>query len=399
MVSDIQAPIARRGFLVGGSSLLGISLLPGRAHSMDVPKDAILDRMKQSGIPGLAVGIAHRGRLLSARGYGMADIAAGRPVTARTMFHIASITKTITAAAIMMLVDQGRIALDEPVAPHLDFKLAGPRSDEMSFRHLLMHTSGISDAHYYEVDFREPGRDSDMALDKFVRDYLAPGGEQYRPENLARAPGELWDYSNVGYALLGLLANRVTGQDMREFTRAHLFEPLGLKDISWTIKGTPEARRAIPYDMTDGKYEPVELVGFPDWPAGMIRASVADLTLLMASISNKGSGRGSHPIQPASIAEMFEIQKPAGLAEWLTGQGLGWQQSRLEGIPRVNHWGGDPGVFTMAYVDPETEAVVVLLSNASTTAETRQALTEIAALSLSVASAEHALAGSQTRNG
>lgn len=372
----------RRDLLGGAAAGLALSILSSGARAAGDLDDLVREQMAAARIPGLALGIACEGKVRFARGYGFADIAQRRPVTTRTMFHIASITKTITAAAVMLLAEHGRIALDEPVAPHLDFAIAGRHAAAITFRHLLMHTSGISDAVYYQTDFRTPGTDAATTLEVLLRSYLARGGRYTGPGNVAQVPGTHWDYSNVGYGLLGHLAGRIAGKDMRDFTRERLFRPLGLRHIAWTIADTPARLRATPYDLVDGALRPVQPVGFPDWPTGMIRASVNDLTLLVAAAANGGTANGTRLLGAASNAEMLAMRKPPGLADWLTGQGLGWQQSVLDGVPRANHWGGDPGVFTMAYLDPDRRVGVVLLSNLSVTPQSRDALKVIAARAL-----------------
>ena len=381
MTRSAVQEMSRRGLIAGLGA--GAAILRGRpARAAALANDFVVARMQDARIPGLAVGLAKEGRVVSARGYGFADLERQRPATAETMFHIASITKTVTASAVMVLVDEGRIALDEPVAPHLDFPIAGDPGRAITFRHLLTHTSGISDAVYYSIDFRRPGADAEMSLEALLRDYLAPGGRHTGSGNVAHPPGARWDYSNIGYALLGRLAGQVAGQDMRGLARRRLFSPLGLSRMAWTLAETPERLRATPYDVVDGKLTPTAPVGFPDWPAGMLRASVGDLTRLVAAAANGGSAGGVRVLSSKAAAEMLTLQAPAGLPDWLTGQGLGWQQSLLDGAPRINHWGGDPGVFTMAYVAPEHRSAVVLLSNVSATAESRAALKAIAAWAL-----------------
>ena len=379
--------MTRRSVIAGAGAGLALMLAPSGARATENFDASIRRRMAAAQIPGLALGIACEGEIRFARGYGFADLERRRPVTTDTMFHIASITKTITALGLMLLVEQSRIALDEPVAPHLDFAIAGMHAEAITFRHLLMHTSGISDDVYYQVDFRTPGADAGMTLETLLRSYLTRGGRYAGAGNVRREPGAYWDYSNVGYALAGYLAGRIAGKDMRAFTRERLFRPLGLRHIAWTLADTPVGLRATPYDLVDEVPTPVRPVGFPDWPAGMIRASVSDLTLLAGAVANGGAVGQRRLLRSAGNAEMLTIRKPAGLPDWLTGQGLGWQQSLLDGRPRINHWGGDPGVFTMAYLDPDRRTAVVVLSNMSATPQSRDALKAIAAQALDSVSA------------
>lgn len=114
----------------------------------------------------------------------------------------------------------------------------------------------------------------------------------------------------------------------------------------------------------------------------MIRASVSDVALLAAVVANGGVARKKRLLSSAGCAEMLAMRMPAGMPNWLTGQGLGWQQSLLGGVPRINHWGGDPGVLTMVYLDPDRSAAVVVLCNTSGTPKCRDALKAIVAQSL-----------------
>ena len=338
----------------------------------------IAAQMKLGGIRGLSAAAARHGHTVYARGHGFADLARSRRVTDQTMFHIASITKTVTATAVMQLAGQGKLALDAPVSSHLDFPLVHPRFPDrpITFRQLLTHTSGISDARYYEVDFRSLGKDAVQPLGDFLRQYLAPGGRHYGADQcFAAAPGAAWDYSNVGYALLGYVAGRIGGRDMRTLTQERIFAPLGMRRTSWTLGGTPVALRTTPYEMEDGRLKAVQPVGFPDWPAGMIRASAGDMVRFAGAAANAGGSILPAPLQ----AEMLAMTRPTGLPDWLTGQGLGWQESRLGGAPLPNHWGGDPGVFTVAYLDPARHTAAVVLTNTSATAASKAAVQAIVA--------------------
>ncbi len=377
--------LPRRRFLALGLATIA---LPALAKVSD-PKastrqlDAFIrSEMRRAQIPGMAVGFAQGGVVRFTKGYGFADLARRRVVTTDTLFHIASVTKTVTATAVMRLVEAGKIHLDDSVAEHLDFALVNPHhaAAAITFRQLLMHTSSISDAKYYEVDFRQRGRDSTIALGDFLKDYLAVGGRHYSAEGcFSKAlPGGAWEYSNVGYGLLGYLASRIGGVDMREQTRQQIFLPLDMPHTSWTIAGTPAARRATPYELVEGKLKPVEIVGFPDWSTGMLRSSVAEFTRFVAAAANGGSTSQVQILSKAAQAEMLDMRTPPELPTWMTGQGLGWMASNLDGKSRPNHWGGDPGVFTAVYLDPANTSGVVIFTNMSVTEESKTAVKNIA---------------------
>ncbi len=383
------ARIGRRGFCALGLAALAPTAGWAAPTSSDPGLDAfVAAQMLRAGIPGLAAGVARDGQLRLARGYGFADLASRRPVTVDTMFHIASITKTVTATAIMRLAQAGKLDLDQPVAPHLDFPLINPRDPgaQVTFRHLLTHTSGISDARYYEIDFRTRGVDASLSVGDLLKGYLVPGGQTYSAEACyAAAPGAAWDYSNVGFGLLGYLADRIGGEDMRRQTRRDIFAPLGMRHTSWTLAGTPQALRATPYDLVDGAVTAVEPVGSPDWSSSMMRCSITDITRFAGASANGGKFGGVRILSAASQAQMLDMQTPPALPDWLTGQGLGWQASKLNGMARPNHWGGDPGVFTAAYLDPASRSAVVVLTNLSVTDDSKAALRAIASRLLEAA--------------
>lgn len=373
--------INRRMLMAGAvASVAAPVLASGRR---DPPLDAFLHAQLRAGaIPGMAVGIARQGKVVFTRGYGFADLARRRRVTVDTMFHLASVTKTVTATAIMMLADAGKIVLDAPANRYLDFDVVNPRypSVAITVRQLLMHLSSISDETYYKVDFRTSGSDATQPLGAFLKDYLVPGGAHYSATGSfsASAPGTGYDYCNVGYGLLGYLAGRVAGEDLRTFTQRRMFSPLGMRAVSWTIAGVPAALKATPYDMVDDRVVPVEPVGFPDWPAGMLRASIAAFMPFVAASANGGAAGATHILSAPAEAQMLAMHTPPGLPAWLTGQGLGWAESKLGASRRINHWGGDPGVFTAVYLDPASTTGVAIFTNMSASSASRTAVKAIA---------------------
>ncbi|ATQ43035.1 serine hydrolase domain-containing protein [Caulobacter mirabilis] len=376
--------VDRRGFLAGGLACATPGVALARTSATDALDRFVTGEMAQAGIPGLALGLARNGAVRLARGYGFADLERRRRATVDTLFHIASVTKVVTATAVMRLAEAGRLDLDGPVAPHLDFPLANPAHPDrpITFRQLLSHTSSLSDARYYEIDFRVLGADAPKPLGEMLRGYLTPGGAHYSPKRCfsAAAPGEAWDYCNVGYGLLGYLAGRIGGEDMRERTQREIFDRLGAGGVAWRLADAPERLRATPYDLVDGKRVATAPVGLPDWPAGNLRASIAGFTRFVAACANDGAtADGVRILGAETMAEMRRPAKPPSLPTWLSGQALGWMESPLAGRPLLNHWGGDPGVFTAAYVDPASRLGVAIFTNLSAVDPARAAIKAIAA--------------------
>lgn len=183
--------------------------------------------MKERGIPGVALAISRRGRIVTQRAYGLASVQNDAPVTPRTRFAIASITKPITAVGIMLLVEDGKLDLEAPVSRYLtDAPLEWRR---MTVKHLLNHTSGMPglDAGWSQRT-KQQGYDLVRSLS---RDRSAE--QEYklaRRDPLLFQPGTNWTYSDVGYFLLGVITERVSGMPWRDFVRRRIFTPLGMTD-------------------------------------------------------------------------------------------------------------------------------------------------------------------------
>ncbi len=181
---------------------------------------AVADWRSRTGSPAVSVAVLWPGGRIWHRSIGIADAYHDRPVTDRTAFPYASVTKTFTAAIILQLVDEGRLYLDELVAPLLPDAGLHPR---MTVRHLLDHTSGLPD--FFRVTGIEPALNADTRKVWTVEDTLAFGQKDRVP------PDTFWRYSNTGYVYLGLLAERITGVPWAQLVRERLLDPLDLDTV------------------------------------------------------------------------------------------------------------------------------------------------------------------------
>lgn len=224
--------------------LASTALLAGCATSGDriAHVEAVM-RDYAGNVPGASVLVMHDGRPVVRRGFGRADLEAGAAATPSTNYRLASVSKQFTAAAILLLAEDGRLDLDDPVRAWLPSlpAAAGP----VTIRHLLTHTSGLVD--YEDVI---PGsmtwqlRDADVLklLESQDRTYFAPGSG-YR-------------YSNSGYALLALIVERASGRDYPGFLRERIFLPLGMANtLAYVREGPPVPHRAWGYSLVDGQWQ------------------------------------------------------------------------------------------------------------------------------------------------
>ena len=199
----------------------------------------------QRPLAGLAVGIVRDGRFESFAGLGSADGAAGTPVTPETVFRIGSITKTMTALAVMQLVEEGGIALDDPVAEHLRaFRLVPPAgAPQPTIRHLLTHTGGFGELRGWS-DLARPTIGLAGKVDAPAR---ALAG-YYRGGLRAELPaGRKWAYANHAFAALGQLLEDVVGEAHAERIRARVFEPLGMRHSDVLRTDRVRGRLAVGY--------------------------------------------------------------------------------------------------------------------------------------------------------
>ena len=303
------------------------------------------------------------GRTVFSAGYGYADVEKARRVTPDTVFQIASVSKTVTATALMQLWEAGAFKLDDPIAPHLDFKVVHPTFPDVpiTFRHLFTHTSGISDAVYDDLDFSTGDLPS---LRDFLTAYLAPGGKYYDAAKCYSdaKPGTAWSYSNVGAALLGYLGARLSGKPFDVFTRERIFTPLGMHDTSWRYEGVSDDRLAQPYDFVDGRFKRLPRTRYPDWPAGLLCTTANDFAKFLSSYTQ------ATLLKPETIKTMFTpdpvVMNPKSPS---LRQGLIWELAPMGGSTIALHPGGDPGASTLAAIGVTHKAAALCFTNITPT--------------------------------
>ncbi len=329
-------------------------------------------RMSTAGVPGLAVALVERDRTVFQGGYGFADIDTDRRVSARTVFHIASISKIVLGTALMMLHEDGRFKLDDSISEFLGFPVRNPYfpGSAITFRQIFTHTSSISDDNYGETDetFFTPG-DPELPLREFLAEYLQPGGEWYTPSGsfYSHEPGSEWSYSNVGMALAGYVVQELSGDPLNIFTQFRIFGPLNIESAGWMLKDVDRTRLATPYDFENGELKSLGHVGYPDWPAGLLRISIEDLASFLKIYTDGGLVSGERILQEGTVEEMLNSRLYKTNEGEEQHQGLFWIGYPEKGKIRMGHGGSDPGASAMiAFSEGHTKAVIVV-SNVSRT--------------------------------
>lgn len=314
---------------------------PARADRID---DYVREQMRLRHIPGLALAVVRDGRVVKEAGYGLASVELDVPVSPSTVFEIGSISKQITAAAVMMLVEEGKVSLDDPIAKYIAESPASWRG--VTLRHLLTHTSGLKN--YNGL----PGFELTERLKRaeFVKRIGA-----YPP---SFAPGEAHSYGNTNYSLLGYVIEQVSGKSYWQFVSERIFKPLGMtatrdRDPHDIIK-----KRAQGYEWEDGQLVGRDYDLTDVFSAGAIVSTVQDLGKWEAGFS---SGR---LVKPASIEKIWT---PVRLNFGATyPYGFGWYVETLRGHPVQRHGGQTAGFSASIARYPEDRVTVIVLCNIGT---------------------------------
>lgn len=326
------------------------------------------EQLENLGVPGLSAVVVKNGKIVCTATGGMANIEESRPVEPDTIFVWASVSKTVTAAAVMQLADNGAIALDDDINGYLPFSVRNPNCPDapITFAQLLTHTSSIREDEDEGVyrDLYVEG-DSPIVLGDFVKDYLAPGGVYYNAKNnfTEECPGETYSYSNVGAGLLGYLVEVVADQPFDHYSREKLFDPLGMTETDWRLSTLDLGKVAMPYsgDHASG-FEPEGHFGFPTYPDGLLRTSPTQLARFMIMVLQFGELDGKRILSREAVAAMRDVPFP----DVADGQGLLWYYDNVgsrEGL--LGHSGFDPGTSSIMYVVPEDDVGVIMVANGS----------------------------------
>jgi len=302
----------------------------------------VLFERKRQRIPGLSVAVLRGDRVVLARGYGKANVELGVPASDSTIYQSGSVGKQFTAAAVVMLAEQGRLALDDRITRWL--KEGVGVWDGITIRHLLTHTSGIAEYTDSTFDYRK-----DYTEDQLVRFASS------RP--LDFLPGEHWSYSNTGYLLLGVLIHRVTGRFYGDVLHDLIFAPLGMKSTRIISEADVVPNRSDGYRLVKNRIKNQEWVSpsLNTTADGALYFSVKDLANWAVALNHQR-------IPSAKVLE--KAWTPVRLNDGgVYPYGYGWDLTEQRGHPRLGHSGSWQGFQTAIYRYPEFDLSVIVLAN------------------------------------
>ena len=328
----------------------------GRGETAGLPPEfARLVRrvMARDQIPGVAVGVVERGRLVFARGFGYRDVAAHLPVTPDTLFPLGSCSKAFTATAIALLADEGRIALDAPVRTYLsDFALEDPvASATLTTRDLLTHRSGLPrhDLFWYQAPYS--------------RDELYHRLRFLEPRGL---PHTQWRYNSLMFVVAGRIVEKVTGESWESFVRSRILVPLDMRRTLLSAEAMEaDSDHAVPYALRDGSVERIPMLKRLDAiaPAGAVQTSVNDLARWLTFHATRSPALLGEVMWSELHRPQAEMPPPTEPEVQHRYYALGWIHESYRGHPLVVHNGAIDGFTVHLGFLPETGQGLVILMN------------------------------------
>ncbi len=293
-------------------------------------------QMQRYHVPGLSLVVVKRGAIVKARGYGLANRTLKAPATPETVYKIGSVSKQFIATGIMLLVQGGKLGLDDPIAKYLDG--TPPSWSPITIRHLLTHTSGILREAPGFAPFKTQS-DADVVATAYA-------------QPLRFAPGTKWEYCNTGYFALAEVIRKVSGQPWTAYLHEKVFKPSGMTTTWPTNTREPLGSRAVGYGGDDNGRDA------PDWTA--LRPSGAFLSTALDLAKWDRVLDGETVLSEASRRQMWT---PVTLADGTSHPyGFGWEIGSLNGHRQVQHGGSMPGFRSgfARFVDDQLTVIVLM---------------------------------------
>ena len=333
-------------------AILPLFSVPSALAQPAAPDDVdayVTAEMKKQHIPGLALGVYRNGEIVKGQGYGLANVELEAPVKPQTIFQSGSVGKQFTATALMMLVEESKVSLDDPITRYFP---DGPDFwKDIKVRNLLSHTSGLAE---YESDARTgPSGPFYLRMD-FTEDELLKKIEGLPREFEA---GEQWNYRNTNYVLLGFLIHKVTGKFYGDYLLERIFKPLGMTSTRIISEADIIPQRAAGYQWVKGELKNQDWVSptFNSTADGALYFNILDLAKWDAALYTEKL------IKKSSLDEMWTVMKLNDGKPNKANYGFAWSINHMNGHKVIEHGGAWQGFTTYIarYVDDRFTVVVL----------------------------------------
>jgi CubicO group peptidase (beta-lactamase class C family) len=294
-------------------------------------------------VPGLAIAVSRGGDVLWEEGFGWADRERHAQATPTTSFYVASVTKSVTATAVLHLAERGKLKLDDPVNKYLGTtKVHSPvwNSSDATIRRVMSQTSGLTTFSRWCINAADPHCDIDSEIERYGV--------------LVWPPGEVFDYSNLSYGIMGDVVARVSAESLESYLRTAIFQPLNMQDC-YLVPGDPAKSTSAQYDQKTHTRSASRVSGHEG--ASGLHCSARDLLSFGMFNLKEHLGSGS-PLSIRDIDDMHSAQPGTG------GQyGLGWWIRQESGIEIISAQGGTSDAYALLELIPANEIAIVVIAN------------------------------------
>ncbi|NOX94301.1 MAG: serine hydrolase [Alphaproteobacteria bacterium] len=337
------------GMMLFNGPVSAASTLDGDALTQTLEAKRVED-----GIVGFAVGVIDDGYLVYSAGFGEKTLGSGEPITPNSIFHWASVSKPFVATAIMQLYERGKIDLDDKLVDILpDYEVVDPRTKAITIRQILSHTAGLPDVENYNWD--KPEFD-DFALSRWAL--------KQSPRELLFTPGTERKYSNLGFEILGVVIERVSGKTFEQYMQDNIFSPLNMTNSTFYYPDTPEHLR-----VTGHAGEPNEkhkIAHYPynrrHAPSSTLNTNIEEIARFAQALLKGGELDSARILQADTIKKMWAPHWKNN-EDGSNANTLGWSLVVRNGQTIINHSGWDDGFRSALVLLPGTNQAILFVTN------------------------------------
>lgn len=336
----------------------------------------ILDSIyNESAIVGFSTAIVSSNKILYSKSFGKAGLSEEKIYTPQTLQNIGSISKTFIGVSLLKAQELGLLKLDDPINQYLPFSVINPEypNSEITIRQLATHTSSIVDTDYYGKSYillnenHQPFEkvveyvnklDTKIPMETYLEKVVGENGEWNTESFTDHAPGTNYEYTNIGATVAALVLEKAAKMPFHDFTKKYILDPLDMHSSGWLQSEIDASNRSRSFINKDTLIAPYELITYPD---GGFITSTQELSLYLQELINGYEGNGTL-LNKQSYQELFTKQL---LEEQLPENEKGHNSGIFMGFSKrgIGHSGGDPGVLTFMYFNPETEVGKILFCN------------------------------------
>lgn len=340
---------------------------PADGHGLDT---FFANTVSSQNYVGLGACIAKGDKIIWEGAYGYADLEEKKPLREDNIFQLASLSKVVTATALMQLYEKGLFRLDDDVNLYIPVKVRNPNFPDkpITFRMLMTHTAGFDDVlpNGNKISLGTKG-DSPILLSDFVEGLFTPGGKYYSNDYFSKnQPGTKYGYSNIAFSLIGYIVEKITGKDFSEYCNEAIFRPLEMNNTNWHLKGLDTGRVVLGYGFPHGgsitSYQRVEPFGTPGYPEGMLRTTMQDFAKFLSVFINGGRYKDYQALKPETVELMLSPQGIINIPSRsfpVKDIGLSWLIFDVDGDELYSMNGFSGSIFTNALFSTKDNSIIL----------------------------------------